>query len=284
MIVVKLTGGLGNQLFQYALGRSLAIRNNVPLKLDLNWLTKADQERPYQLAPYAIEAEAATPAETRKIKGIIPDRAKRLLKIPHPSGVIVERSMGFDASVLETAPSAYLEGHWQSEKYFADNAETLRRELTLKAAPTGLNAELLKEISATEAIALHVRRGDYVSNKAANKFHGTCSMEYYQEAVALLAKKTKAPHLYIFSDDAAWTKENLILDYPTTYVTHNGDIPQEDIRLMSACQHFVIANSTFSWWGAWLCPNPDKTVIAPKVWFGGGANNPDLVPKSWLRI
>jgi len=284
MIIVKLHGGMGNQFFQYALGRQLAERNQTELKLDTNWLTRADQDRPYQLGHFSIKAKIATGVEIRALKGIVPERAQRLLKLPLGSHVVKENSVLFDSAVLQAGPNTYLEGYWQSEKYFTSIASLIRQELSLNTKASGKNATLLEKINQTHAIALHVRRGDYVTNATANKFHGICSIDYYERAIAHISKKVENPHFYVFSDDPEWTKEHIKITYPTTYISHNGDAAHEDIRLMRACQHFIIANSTFSWWGAWLSENSEKMVIAPKQWFSGGTPNPDLLPHSWIEL
>lgn len=280
MIIVKLQGGLGNQLFQYSLGRCLAEKQDTSLKLDTQWFNHA-VNRQYDLGVYNIRAEIASPKEVGTIIGV-PSRIKNIFT--HANQIVAEKSLAFDSEILQTKSPSYVVGYFQSEKYFQDIAPIIHKELTIKQAPYGKNYELLSQISKTEAISLHIRRGDYVSNPISSHYHGTCSLEYYETAMSTLTKKLTRPHFYIFSDDIPWSQAHLKTSYDITFVDHNGDAAQEDIRLMSACKHNIVANSTFSWWGAWLNQNPEKTVIAPRIWFHGGASNPDLVPESWVRI
>ncbi len=162
----------------------------------------------------------------------------------------------------------------------------IRKDLVLKVPPAGRNAEMLREIQACEAVAVHIRRGDYVSNPVTAAVHGACGMDYYREGLSRLDQVVTRPHLYVFSDDIPWVRENLKTSHPVTYVDHNSaDEPCEDLRLMSACKHFVIANSSFSWWGAWLSAFPGKRVVAPKRWFATDSKDSrDQVPDSWIRI
>jgi hypothetical protein len=284
MIITQLKGGLGNQLFQYALGRSLAQKYNVPLRLDTSWFGIVPN-RQYDLGNFAISGTVATPEEIDQVKGSLITRLADRMKPYYRRTSITEQAFQFDPHILSAGPNTYLDGYWQSEKYFKDIAPLIRNEFTVTAQPTGKNKELLQQIQETTAVSLHVRRGDYVANKSFNNFHGTSPIEYYEAAVAHIASKVKKPHFYIFSDDPSWTKEHLIFDYPMTFVTGNDKAAQEDLRLMSNCQHFIVANSTFSWWGAWLASSPKKSIIAPKVWFKAKPNDEiDLIPKDWIRL
>jgi hypothetical protein len=162
----------------------------------------------------------------------------------------------------------------------------LREELTFKDAPDAANAAMLRQMASCEAVVVHVRRGDYVSNAAFHAVHGICDVAYYRRGLELLRQTVRDPHCFIFSDDPDWVKQNLKLDAPCTYVTHNvGKQDYEDLRLMSHGQHFIIANSTFSWWGAWLSRHPAKQVIAPRRWFQSeAASGRDIVPEAWTAI
>lgn len=136
------------------------------------------------------------------------------------------------------------------------------------------------------SVSVHIRRGDYVTKSRYNKTYAHCTVKYYENAVDYIAKKFPNPHIYIFSDDTDWIKENIKFPYETEYVTHNiGQNSFEDIRLMSNCKHNVIANSTFSWWGAWLNQNSEKIVVCPDVWFQDSRIvQTDIYPKEWIRI
>jgi hypothetical protein len=289
MIIVRLNGGLGNQLFQYAVGRQLAAKRQAILKLDIFDL-KISKSRKYALDQFKIKAEYANSKEIARFKPPIQLFINRVIwnkLFQKPAeGYIMESQYHFAPEILALPDDVYLDGYWQSYKYFAEIDAEIRQELTLKAAPTGKNKEVAEAIAGCEAIALHIRRGDYVTNKAADEILGVQPISYYESAIAHIVKQVKNPHFFIFSDDPTWVKENLKPDYPTTYVGHNdGDHGYEDLRLMNGCKHFIIANSSFSWWGAWLAYNPKKIVIAPKRWFRDQSiNTNDLIPESWIRL
>ena len=288
VIITKLMGGLGNQMFQYALGRRLAYERGVPLKLDLTWFSDApnmgaDTVREYVLDGWRIQASIATSEDL----SCLPARNSFLARLGlAPSRAIRERGFAFNAAVLRAPRSVHLTGYWQSEKYFKTIRDTLLRDFTLAAPPCPHAAQLLPQLRELRPIAVHVRRGDYVRNRVTNAFHGLCSIEYYKAAAARLAEQVSEPAFLLFSDDVDWTRDNLRLKWPATYVQHDSACsPHQDIWLMSHCSHHIIANSSYSWWGAWLCPNVEKTVIAPKQWF----RNPqidtrDLIPEGWARI
>lgn len=289
MIIVQLTGGLGNQLFQYAMGRTLAINNNTELKLDLNFF-KTYEWHEYSLAPFCIKENIASDEDIMGMnirQSSFMSRVRRKL-FNEQMILIHEKDLSFNIAYTHIKDPAYLFGYWQSEKYFVKYEEVIRQELQVRIPPSQKNLELLKQIQSTEAISLHIRRGNYVNVDFVNKSHGTCSMEYYEKAVAEIGSTCSQPVYYIFSDDIPWAKENLKLNYPCVFVDHNDDkTDYEDMRLMSACRHHIIANSTFSWWAAWLNDRKDKKVIAPQQWFADEKRNNetiDLIPKQWLRI
>jgi hypothetical protein len=283
-VVTRLLGGLGNQLFQYATARALAARSGLPLKLDLSALQGHRPQR-YGLAPFAIAATEATPDEIRGLRRG-PDLLLRIAPRLAGRHVLVERHFHFDPTVLRVRGPAYLSGYWQSERYFADADARIRAELVVKAAPADQNEATLRAIRSRESVAVHVRRGDYVSNPRTHRIHGTCSLDYYQRAIAEIRQRVKEPHLFVFSDDGAWARRHLDTPLPVTFVDHNGpDRGHEDLRLMAACRHHVIANSSFSWWGAWLARHPGQHVIAPARWFAAARHRTsDLYPDGWTRI
>jgi hypothetical protein len=281
MIIVILQGGLANQMFQYAVGRQLAKLRETELQLDTSWYNRADQadgvgKRVYELGPFAIEENIYKPTTTNRLK---------LKALGHGIYSDDEQPYVFHKEVLDLPNNSRLFGYFQNERYFPEIRDLLLKEFTLKAAPAGKNKSLLAEISANpQAVSLHVRRGDYVTSEKHGAHHGLKGLDYYLAAAKEVMKVAPKPTFYVFSDDIQWCKENIKLDAPTVYVDHNtygGD----DMRLMRACHHNIIANSSFSWWGAWLGDNPDKVVVAPKQW----VNNPDYdtsdcLPKSWIRI
>lgn len=294
MIVIRLAGGLGNQLFQYAAGRRLAHTIGVDLAMDMSGLCEpsGSAERDYELASFTVKQSFANEDDIKKLtqprSGILPRLFHRITEQGkrRPTSYIAEPHYHFDPSILDLSDGVYLDGYWQSEQYFADITDLLRREVALKNPLMGHNAALARLIRDCQAVSLHVRRGDYVTNEATYRTHGTCDLEYYARAVALIASRLNMPVFFIFSDDPAWVRKHLKLTYPMHIVDHNG--PEHgyvDMLLMSLCSHHIIANSTFSWWGAWLNPNDDKIVIAPQRWFSSSANDTkDLIPKSWHRI
>lgn len=291
MVIVTMMGGLGNQMFQYAAGRHLSLRLNTRLAFDLRaLLDRTPREnftfREYELDVFGIPAtEAPAAALGRFTPSYRPPAWRRLLhRLGGPPATyrkVVERGIAFDPAVLEQRGNLLLSGYWQSEKYFAGAAATVRDDFRFRAAPGDENAALARAIGSVEAVSIHVRRGDYLTNA----FHGLCSLAYYREAVALVAGRVSNPCFFVFSDDPQWVQQHLALPYPVTYVTHNQQRSHLDLQLMSLCRHHIIANSSFSWWGAWLGNHPGKVVVAPRRWFSDESiDTSDLVPAGWCRI
>lgn len=207
------------------------------------------------------------------------------LAMLHGTRLVVEPYFHYWPGIREVSHNAYLAGYWQSEKYLSDVSETIRADFTFRHPLSEQNAELAGRIGQTMAVSLHVRRGDYVSDTKTNAAHGLCSLEYYRAAVLHIAKHVERPKFFVFSDDIAWVKTNLKIDYPCRYVDHNlGAESYNDMRLMSLCRHHIIANSSFSWWGAWLNPRADKLVIAPRKWFANESDTKDLLPIGWKTL
>jgi hypothetical protein len=277
-------GGLGNQLFQFAAARAVAERLGLPLAFDLSEFER-DKLRRFELEHFQIAVRPATEWE------LLPLRAQRTVFRP-----LIPSRLRF-CEVRETVHSyreiqipagvsrLYLSGYWQSERYFLPIADLIRAQVRMRGIAKGPNADLLRSIRSTEAVCLHVRRGDYITNPVAAAWLGACGLDYYDCAVAYIEAKIQRPHFFVFSDDIPWARESLRISHPVTYVDHNLDAPVEDLRLMSSCKHFIIANSSFSWWGAWLSENPNKLVVAPKKWFSTpDKDDSDQVPKTWIRV
>jgi len=290
VIIVQLTGGLGNQLFQYAAGRYLSFIRQTELKLDLSWYAQTTENRPYALNHFRIEAATATETEIAQLRHT---GLRRLWtrwqerSLPYyRKTMYYEPSFAYDENFSQAKDNVYLLGYRQSEKYFLPVADLIRRELQLKEKPQGLNATLAKEIIHQNSVSLHVRRGDYLSNPVFARNHPLCSLHYYQRCISLLAQTVSDPHFFIFSDDPEWAQEHLQLEFPHTFVTHNGDAKNyEDLHLMSLCKHHILANSSFSWWGAWLRPSDTKLVYAPSRWFSTPERDTrDLLPSSWIQV
>jgi hypothetical protein len=281
-IVIRMQGGLGNQLFQYALGRALELAHHRTVRYDLSWfgnqqLRRYELDRFRTLVPFAT-AEQIERARRRPFWARALDAVRARIPTTYRTG--------FDPAVLRTNAPAYLDGYWQSERYFADISDQLRTELTVANAPEGRNAEELHRILQEPTVSLHVRRGDYVADRRANAFHGTASLDYYRRALDQIRSIQPDARLLVFSDDIPWVRTNVQTDFPTTYVDWNGpEQAYEDLRLMAACRHHIIANSSFSWWGAWLDPSPQKLVLAPERWYSDPAvRTVDHIPISWVTV
>lgn len=288
MILVYLMGGLGNQMFQYAAGKALAHSKGVDFKVYFN-----EDEYPYikyfyHLDVFKLKAEFPTKEEYKKfkpLKGITYKIAKKLGL--HADGKIVAQvGFKYEESFFDIPDNTYIKGFYQSYKYFQTIKDTIREDFTFAKPATGLNAELLEKIESSNSIAIHFRRGDYVEVKKTNDFHGVCSLEYYQAAVDWICEGVDNPQLYIFSNDIQYVKDNFKSSFPITFVEHNDfKNSHEDLRLMAACKHNIIANSSFSWWAAWLNNNPNKKVVAPGRWFTDESiNTNDLFPSDWKKL
>lgn len=286
MIIVQILGGLGNQMFQYAAARRLSLRAHLPLKLDISGFVSYKRRR-FALAHLCVRDDHATPDEVRSLRGWAPRVQRRMPQWARQmiaSGHVIEPHYHFSPEILGIRRPVYLTGFWQSERYFSDVEDVIRKDFAVSDPPTEKNRAILEQIRSAPSVAVHVRRGDYLQAKAG---HGTCPAEYYRTAMAEMVQRCGGTvRFYVFSDDIEWARENLDRGATVSYVDHNGpDEDYEDLRLMTSCTHHVIANSTFSWWGAWLGSATNKIVIAPKRWFAGGAHDTrDLYPPGWTLM
>ena len=293
MIITEINGGLGNQMFQYACGRALAHEKKERLYIDTQSLINAKTTaeftaRPYELGIFNIQAEELSPAlRARFFPKAIP--LKVLYKWILNYKIYTEPAFYFNKEIFEVKGNVFLRGYWQTEKYFKTAEDIIRKDFAFEKKKNEETLALADRMQHTNAVSLHVRRGDYVSSPSANSFHGLARLEYYRKAIALIKEKTADPFFYIFSDDAAWAEEHLAKDNSDTLVVkHNsGEDSWQDMYLMSMCNHHIIANSSFSWWGAWLNNKENKIVIAPKIWFADEKMNNqtgDLKPAGWVEI
>jgi len=289
-IIVKLNGGLGNQMFQWALARMIEERTDIKTLLDMSYFKKG-YARAYQLGIFKLKASFVEDFWTKSKLELMWFFRKqitwgRCLGI----NLYSESCFQFDSNINRVKPNTHVEGFFQSERYFKSIENILRNDFAFVEPPEGENRKLVQQIQATNSISLHIRRGDYVQKKRYQNAYADCSLDYYKRGVEhimeLLENKSVPPVLYIFSDDIDWVKNNLKLPYESIYVAHNtGDKSYEDMRLMSLCKHNIIANSSFSWWGAWLNKNPDKVVIAPQKWFNDEKIvQTDIIPETWIRL
>jgi Glycosyl transferase family 11 len=290
-IFVTLDGGLGNQLFEYAFGRAVAIRTGGELILD-PWKCRRGRTKPMQLGHFRIQARCTTKFETVVCRMVDSPRFRAVRDVLNRikpgllPKVVRKRKHSFDPALFEQRSSVFFDGWWQSELYFRDHREVILADLEFRRPPSPVNQEWLERIGSATAVCVHVRRGDYVTDPVINKSIGVCGLDYYRAAFDLIDRRVPSPTFFVFSDDPEWTRSNLPVPEPRHFVSHNCGISDwEDLRLMSACRHFVIANSTFSWWGAWLSRHDPKLVIAPKQWFAGAKTGPrDVIPTDWITL
>jgi hypothetical protein len=294
MIIVQLMGGLGNQLFQYAFSRALEEKYQTRVKFDLTFYSnqKLDGDIPvrnYELDNFNVNIKKASPTEINHFKSygknpIIRQAFTFKRKFISSGKVFREHSLAYDKDFEKVNDNCYYSGYWHSEQYFYHIKSILANELTLRDSSL-LNCKLLDAIKTSNSVSIHFRRGDYLT-RSVSEVLSTCSLSYYYDAINFIYKKTDKPYFFIFSDDPEWVKENLILEYPFEIVSENqGDNSYKDMILMNNCRHNIIANSSFSWWGAWLNTNENKIVIAPKQWYKDPAiNTNDLLPESWIKL
>lgn len=286
MIISKIEGGLGNQMFQYAAARALSIKTGSQIKLDLSWFDQYQLHNGYELDKFNIKATIATQDEIKSLAGNQSSFSKAINKIlgVKSKHYILEPDFTYYSRFKTLVPPVYLHGYWQSYKYFEEFSYDIRSDLTPILELSKESQNVAEKIRDIESVSIHIRRGDYVTNKQINNVHGVLGLDYYHNAINFLINKLEAPTFLIFSDDPQWVKDNVKLKFPTLYINHNyGDKSFEDMQLMSLCKHNVIANSSFSWWGAWLNRNPEKTVITPKNWFASEKSIKDLIQDSWLK-
>lgn len=276
MIIVKLQGGLGNQMFQYATGLSLSRIRKTRLAMDKTWYTQEFEKqytpRSYELSPFKLNKKQKF-VRTNKIFN------NKYLYDYHSDSTFV-----FDKRVMELPKNTILEGYFQSEKYFKNiRTELINNFDYIKDAKAKIqhHIDLSRDSS---SVSVHIRRGDYVTNKSAGEFHGILSKSYYQKAVKNISSKVNKPLFFIFSDDIAWVKKNLDMPKESIFIDFNKR-GIDDMRIMRSCKHNIIANSSFSWWGAWLGEYENKIVIAPKNWFKSKElDTSDVIPARWIKI
>jgi hypothetical protein len=293
MIIVQLTGGLGNQMFQYTLALRISLETNYIVKIDTRFFKTYDWHE-YSLQPFTPSIDTASNSDINTLtKGIIypqnlKERILKKLNFIHIKSIVREQKIHFfDENVFRINDNSFLIGYWQSFKYFPDR-KMLVDAFTPQIVPSNENLLVLNKILTTSSISLHIRRGNYVSVQSVSAFHGMCSKLYYDSSVEYIAKKVEKPYFFIFSDDIEWAKSNIKLGFETFFVDiNNATTDYEDLRLMYSCKHNIIANSTFSWWGAFLNQNEDKIVIAPEKWYNDKNNEisfEDFIPQDWIRM
>lgn len=298
MITVQLIGGLGNQMFQYAMGRALALRLHAPLCLNTSSFVNTQGSVAHiawrlPLFPNIIgtvrHVDDRQPSYFHNCLRRINFFAQRKLHWNKPlfPNIVIEPHFEYWPGVEEILAPVHLYGYWQSEKYFTHYTDQIRRDFTFPSLPEGAAKNYATRIMACpDAISVHIRRGDYVSNPQALAFHGLLGPVYYRSALERIRDEVGSTIVFLFSDDPQWGRDNFD---PCGHVLEVVDLklsesPQHDMHLMTLCRHHVIANSSFSWWGAWL-GSPDGITIAPKRWFADvGTNGDDIYPQGWIRL
>ncbi len=288
-VVVSLYGGLGNQLFQYAAGLALAQQNHAELILDLSWFETVKTSakvthRNYALFPFKLEHKTLPLTRSSRFYYRLARRFSFAIKDSLGIPIYFEKHFHFDHNLKQLQLPVHLDGYWQSYRYFEWIKPLLIKTIAQAGQLDPLNQAMLLSIQSCHSVCIHVRRGDYVTNQSAANHHGTCSLTYYRTAIKQMA--ASSVKFFIFSDDIAWVKAHLPITQEHAYVDINDDQGVHlDLWLMCACQDFIIANSSLSWWAAWLSQHPEKHVIAPASWFASDKQmTQDLIPATWQRL
>lgn len=291
MIIVKLMGGLGNQMFQYAAGKALATKHGVELLVDTSFLNAnpngAYTKRELELSVFSLSLKIAKDSELKKYASG-GNRLQRLIRRVLPQlfkvSYFSEKGQCYQTEFMSLPPNTYLEGYWQNELYFSAIREQLLKDFSPKLSMPAVVESYYARIINCTSISLHVRRGDYVTVASAAEFHGLTGIEYYTAALNYYEKNLGAFEIFVFSDDISWCKNNLKHNNPITYVEHNLAAIW-DMYLMTACKHHIIANSSFSWWAAWLDNKENSSVVMPRMWFKNAtAEDLGIAAKNWLQL
>jgi hypothetical protein len=300
MIINKICGGLGNQMFQYALGKHLSIINNTNHKIDVkNYKGKTlDLQkgiREFELDCFNIGAKKATNEDIEKTDSFFTKNkfGRKLFRLCSNKNNYFNKKyileppanyFKFDPQILQTLghKDVYIDGYWQTEKYFKNIEKDIRKDFTFKNKPSGENNKLIEKIKECNSVSLHVRHGDNVHIENGILM----TMEYYNKAIEVITSKIKEPTFFIFSDDPEWASKNIKLQYPTIFVKNNLKQATEDLRLMTYCKHHILGNSTFSWWGAWLGEKANQIVVCPTKYLDSKLDilNTDYKPEKWIFV
>lgn len=284
MIITNIVGGLGNQMFQYAVGKALAIQHNTSLKLDTSSFS-SQQLRNFDLAQLQTTIELASDEEINALK--IVNRTQRIFSLIKPYSkrkFYKEPYFHFDPQFFNLGDTVYLKGYFQSERYFKNIETELRSEFRVKPQHIEKVKAFSNELKGINSVAIHIRRGDYTSQDTFD-YHGILPLSYYKSAIEYLQGRHQNLSFFIFSNDPKWVTENLDIPNATIVSGNISSTHFEDLHLMSQCRYNIIANSSFSWWSAWLNDYEHKTVIAPERWFNNGPKDlQDLLPKDWIRL
>jgi len=295
LIFVEVVGGLGNQMFQYAFYEKLRkCYGNDKVKLHIGYFKEIRDNKGYELNKvFSIQGggnfhDVITNLLDDKMDFF--SRVRRKIFGFKSSYYIEGKDLSYKENIfsLDKNRDIYLRGLWQSEKYFSDIKDEILEIFKFPIITDLKNKKILNSITNSNSVSIHVRRGDYISNSTYNEILGNaCDSDYYIKAINKIYELIDNPIFYIFSDDINWVKENLgiVKKLKVQYIDwNNGQNSFIDMQLMSLCKNNIIANSTFSWWGAWLNKNENKVVIAPKRWFLAKKINNDIIPDNWIKI
>lgn len=275
-------------MFQYAAARSLSLKRGLPFSVTFDDPYKF-VARKYALDIFQLHLNFAGMDDLSRYApktGLKRKIFQLLGKNPEPYLFQEKEYYVFDPTLFGFNNQIYLRGFWQSYQYFEDIREVLLNDFTFKKPASGKNAEWFNLALESNSVSIHVRRGDYVSVAQANKSHGVMEVPYYEQAIKAVAQRIGKVRFFVFSDDMPWVRENLKLPEDTVFIEGNdGEAAFEDMRLMTQCRHNIIANSSFSWWGAWLNQHPGKLVVAPNQWTTSvELKNITLAPAEWIII
>jgi len=284
MIIVKIFGGLGNQLYQYAAAKYLAEKHKVPIRLDLSAFD-SDKLRNFDLQKFNTKFAIASKED---IANLLPRnniaKALQYLRPKEKRTYHRERGLHFDNTFSSIGPNVYLKGYFQSERYFLPIEQIIRAEFALDRSYTLQVEDIATNMRNEPSVSVHIRRGDYTDPEVL-RIHGVLQKDYYQKAITMAKQAIPNARFYFFSDDAGWVKENFDLTNSVIVSGQHTTSHVEDFYLMSQCRNNIIANSSFSWWCAWLNDNSEKLVVAPASWFAARPDDSaDRIPDSWKQI
>lgn len=297
MIIVKLMGGLGNQMFQYAFGRSLALKTKSELKFDLTFLLNRQPMKNFTFRDYALDVfniaqNIATSEDIAPFKmngGILKQLGIITRLHAQNKFYIKEQLISLYRNYSGLKGDFYLDGFWQNEKYFKSVEDNLRNDFTFRSSINPQIEEIINTLKNTNSVSISIRRGDYLKWKKSDQIYYICDADYYLKAMDKIANLTSRPFFFVFSDDFEWCEKNLTKKYPIRIIgrEYAGERFQDYLRLITLCKHHIIANSTFSWWGAWLNPSKEKITISPRHWFHPKRlllNYNSIIPNDWIKI
>lgn len=293
MFISHIVGGLGNQMFVYAMAKSLASVKSAELKLDLSTFNHKKYINPegYLLSKvFGVDEKEAGFCDYFNALGIkaaiFPLVKRRMISADKDVFLFEKEVFKFDDEYEknEKLRKGYILGYWQTEKYFLKTEKEIRKRFEFNKSQISTRAiELADKIMQKNSVSVHIRRGDYISNPVYSKSYDFCGMDYYNAAFKTINSKVESPFYCIFTDDIEWTASQEIFKN-ALICSESGEGSWNDMYLMSVCKHHIIANSTFSWWGAWLNPNKNKIVVSPNSWFIDGRVAHDLIPKNWVTV